>query len=186
MPVARGEEHRAPGQGHHFLGQDIRLDPAGLLMVVREARWGPPPQAVRQDQGQGVIQVAVGGAVGIHHPPGAAREPAPAPGQQVVALPMDPGKIFVGPGIDPGEDRRIVGPHRPEQGVGLGLGDGAAALLRDDDLAVALNEVPTVALPGRGEHPLQAGLRRVRLAGEAEPDDEDNQNEVSFSHDRLG
>ena len=70
MPVARGEEHIAPGQGHHFLGQDICLDPAGLLPVIREAGRGPPPQALRQDQGQGVIQVAVGGAVSIQHAPG--------------------------------------------------------------------------------------------------------------------
>ena len=138
MPVARGEEQIALGEGHHFLGQDIRLDPAGLFPVVREAGRGPPPQAVRQDQGQGVIQVAVGGAVGIQHPPGAVREPAPAPGQQAVAVRLDPGKIFIGPGIDPVEDRRIIGPHGPEQGVGLGLGDGAAAFFRDDDLAVAL------------------------------------------------
>ena len=44
MPVARGEEHIAPGEGHHFLGQDIRLNPAGLFPVVREAGGARHPK----------------------------------------------------------------------------------------------------------------------------------------------
>ena len=92
-------------------------------------------------------------------------------------------RFFISQCIDPVEHLIIFGPHRPEQGIGLGLGDGAAAFFRDDDLAVTLDEVPAVVLPGRGEHPLHTGLRRVRLAGEVEPGKEDKQNEVNFSHD---
>ena len=43
--------------------------------------------------------------------------------------------------------------------------------------------MPAVALPGGGEHPLHPGLGRVRLAGEAEPGKEDNQNKEESSHD---
>ena len=41
--------------------------------------------------------------------------------------------------------------------------------------------MPAVALPGRGERPLHTALRRVELAGQAEPGEEDKQDKVNFS-----
>ena len=180
VPVARSQEDHAAVKTHHFLLHDGNLHPAGLLPVVRQARGGAPALLVRQDQGQGVIQVGVRGAVGIRHPPGAVGPLAPAPGQEAVAVSPEAGEIPISPGINPGKGGLIPGPHGPKQGVGLGLGNGAALLLRQADPAVRLDEVAAVTLPGGGEHLLQPGLGRFGLAGETESAEHDNENKVIF------
>ena len=72
------------------------------------------------------------------------------------------GQMAAGPGEDPAKGRLVPGPHGPEQGIGLGLGNGGTATFGDDHAAFRGDELLPVALPGGGQDPSQ--IRRPTFA----------------------
>ena len=151
---------QARGQGHHLFLPDGGQHLPGLGQIIRQTRWRPPAPASRQRQSQGVVQIAIAGGVGVQDAPGAVGKPSPVPGQQVVR----PHHMGVGPGIDPGKGRLITGPHGPQQGIGLGLGNGAAVPFGDLHPAYRRDELMAVTLPGGPQDSIHFLRRRPRSA----------------------